>query len=77
MALHHILTMVTRRHEIELITGLVGLVLVILGGYFIGTVFKTISKEAPSLEAGLILLVIGLVILTLIIPRMLRKKKTQ
>jgi membrane protein DedA with SNARE-associated domain len=63
--------------EIELITGLVGLVLVILGGYFIGTVFKAISKEAPSLEAGLILLVIGLVILTLIIPRMLRKKKTQ
>ena len=69
--------MVTRRYEIELITGVVGLVMVILGGYFIGTVFKAISKEAPSLEAGLILLIIGLVVLTFIIPRMLRKKKPQ
>lgn len=69
--------MVTRRHEIELITGVVGLVMVILGGYFIGTVFKAISKEAPSLEAGLILLIIGLVVLTFMIPRMLRKKKPQ
>ncbi|WP_393971896.1 hypothetical protein OXIME_000484 [Oxyplasma meridianum] len=69
--------MVTKRHEIELITGVVGLVLVIIGGYFIGKVFEAISKEAPSLEAGLILLVIGLVILTIIIPRMLKKKKTQ
>lgn len=69
--------MVSKRHEIELITGIVGLVLVILGGYFIGTVFKVIAKEAHPLEAGLILLIIGLVLLVIIIPRMLRKNKVQ
>jgi len=69
--------MVSKKHEIELITGIVGLVLVILGGYFIGTVFKAISKEAHSLEAGLILLIIGLVLLVVIIPRMLRRNKVQ
>ena len=69
--------MVSKRHEIEMIIGIVGLVLVILGGYFIGTVFKVISMEAHPLEAGLILLIIGLVLLVVIIPRMLRRKKVQ
>ncbi len=56
---------------------LVGLILVIIGGYFIGTVFHavatTLKSELGALEAGIILLLVGLIILVGFVSRHFRR----
>ncbi len=56
---------------------IVGLILVIIGGYFIGTVFHavatTLKSELGPLEAGVILLLIGLIVLVGFVSRHFRR----
>jgi len=60
----------------RLITLIVGIVMIILGGYFIGLVFQAVAKALHSdlgfLEAGVVLLILGLVLLVLMVSS--RKK---
>ena len=55
---------------------LVGIVLVIIGGYFIGGVFHaiatTLRSELLPLEAGTIILLIGLIVLVALLSRHFR-----
>lgn len=61
----------------KLIGILIGLVLIIIGGYLIGGVFHavatTLKSELGPLEAGVILLLLGLIILVLFVSRHFRK----
>ncbi|MFG1449293.1 MAG: hypothetical protein AAE983_01465 [Thermoplasmataceae archaeon] len=56
---------------------IIGLILVIIGGYFIGTVFHavatTLKSELGPLEAGVILLLIGLIVLVGFVSRHFRR----
>lgn len=66
----------------KLIMVIIGIVLTVLGGYFIGTVISTVLKavDQTMLLAGIIMLVIGVVLLWIILSKMIRKpgsKKTE
>ncbi len=59
----------------KLIVVVVGLVLTILGGYFIGTVFSKLiaSIDKTLLISGLIMFVVGIVMLWIVVSRYFKK----
>lgn len=63
----------------KLILVIIGLVLTILGGYFIGTVFSTVLKavDKTMLLSGIVMLVVGIVLLWIVVSRLIRKPKAE